>query len=123
MVSKGFIYINGVLIKTPAECKWSLNSIASADSGRTADGTMHISVVAQKRKLIVKWPDCPWSEAMRICRYCKNSGVELSVTYPDIMAGGMLTKKFYTGDLTAPYRVWYGQNARVGSVSCDFIEI
>lgn len=118
-----FIAINGVEIEAPADCTWGISDISSPNSGRTLDGVMHKDIIAQKRKLTVKWGDCTWAEARKIINYCKSKGVQLSVTYPDLMAGGMVTKNFYTGDCTAPYRMWAGEEAHVGSISCDFIEI
>lgn len=119
-----FIALNGDVIKTPASCTWGLSDESSEESGRsTQDGLMHKDVVAQKRTLKIKWGRCSWMDAMKIARYCKAKGVQIMVTYPDIMAGGMLTKAFYTGDLTVPYDVWYGQVTKVESVSCDFIEM
>lgn len=118
-----FISINGIVIKTPATCTWSISDESSPDSGRTLDGVMHKDIVAQKRKLSVKWGPCDWAEAMKITRYCKNKGVQVAVTYPDIMAGGMLTKPFYTGDCTVPFHEWHGQTTRVSNILCNFIEI
>lgn len=119
-----FIALNGDEIKTPASCTWSLADESSSESGRsTQDGKMHKDVIAQKRILKIKWGRCTWEEAMRIANYCKNKGTEIEVTYPDIMEGGMVTKTFYTGDITVPYDVWYGDTTKVSSVSCDFIEV
>ena len=118
-----FFAINGVSVKSPQSCTWGLQDISSDDSGRTNDGLMHNNVVAQKRKLTVKWGPCTWAEAMRITGYCKNKGSQLSVTFPDILAGGMVTKQFYTGDCTAIYHEWHGLITIVESISCDFIEI
>lgn len=51
----------------------------------------------------------------------KNKGVEVSLTYPDIMAGNYITKVFYTGDMSAPYFDW--SRGPVESALCVFIEI
>jgi len=100
-----------------------LQDISSSDSGRTNDGVMHNNVVAQKRKLNAQWGPCTWADAMKIIRYCKSKGHQVSLTYPDLEAGGMLTKQFYTGDCSAPYHEWHGLITIVESISCDFIEI
>ena len=118
-----FWAFNGTPIKTPQSATWGLQDISSEDSGRTNDGLMHNNVVAQKRKLTVKWGPMVWAEAAIITRYCKNKGSQIALTYPDIMAGGMLTKQFYTGDCTAEYHEWHGLVTIVKGISCDFIEI
>jgi len=118
-----FMAINGVTVKTPQNCTWGLQDISSSDSGRTNDGKMHNNVIAQKRKLTVKWGPCTWAEAKKITQFCKNKGSQLSVTYPDIMTGIMATKQFYTGDCTVGYHEWHENVAIVSSISCDFIEI
>ena len=118
-----FFAISGIALKTPQSCTWGLQDISSEDSGRTNDGLMHNNVVAQKRKLSVKWGPCTWAEATKITGFCKNKGSQLSVTYPDLLTGSMITKQFYTGDCTADYHEWHGQTALVKGISCDFIEI
>lgn len=117
-----FFKINGISVKTPMTCAWSLADLSSEDSGRTLDGLMHKDVVAQKRTLKVKWGSMSWVEAALITQYCKKKGVKVQVTYPDVMEGQMITKDFYTGDCSAPYYFWLPVDQRIESVSCDFIE-
>lgn len=118
-----FFKINGISVKTPMTCTWSLSDLSSEDVGRSLDGVMHKDIVAQKRTLKVKWGSMSWSEAALIVNYCKNKGVQVQLTYPDVMSGGMITKDFYTGDCTVPYHFWFDGSQKVESVSCDFIEI
>ncbi len=116
-----FFKINGTTVKTPQGCTWSLQDLSSDDSGRTLDGIMHKDIVAQKRKLVCKWAAMTWKECSVIANFMKNKGVEVSLTYPDIMAGNYITKVFYTGDMSVPYFDW--SRELVESASCDFIEI
>ena len=116
-----FFKINGIAVKTPQGCTWSLQDLSSDDSGRTLDGIMHKDIVAQKRKLVCKWAAMTWQECSVIANFMKNKGVEVSLTYPDIMAGNYITKVFYTGDMSVPYFDW--SRELVESASCDFIEI
>lgn len=118
-----FWKLNGIPILTPQIFSWTLQGVDSADSGRTNDAVMHLTVVAQKRKLSVTWPACTWKAALPIVRICKNASNIVSVTYPDLEAGGMITKTFYTGDFSADYHEWYGNVAVVTNMKCDFIEI
>lgn len=120
----GFFKINGLEVKTPMSCTWGLQDLSSEDSGRTRNnGEMHKDIVAQKRALKVKWGAMSWEEASQIVQMCKNKGVVVSLTYPDIMAGGIITKEFYTGNCTAPYKIWTNERKIVENVMCDFIEI
>ncbi len=116
-----FFQINGTTVKTPMGCTWSLQDLSSDDSERTLDGVMHKDIVSQKRKLVCKWGAMSWSQCSVIANFMKNRGVEVQLTYPDIMAGTYLTKTFYTGDMTVPYFDW--SRELVESASCDFIEV
>jgi hypothetical protein len=118
-----FFKINGIATKTPSSCEWSVEDVSSEESGRTLSGKMEKDIVAQKRTLKVKWSAMSWKEASQIVNLCKNQGVKVSVTYPDIMAGGMITKDFYTGSCSAPYLFWTNDQQMVGGISCNFIEI
>jgi len=118
-----FFKINGISVKTPMTVTWGLSDISSEDSGRTRDGAMHKDVVTQKRTLKVRWGDMDWSEAVIISRFCKRAGVQVTLTFPDIMEGTIISKSFYTGDIEAPYRMWTNQAQRVQYINCDFIEI
>ncbi len=116
-----FFQINGVAVKTPQGCTWSLQDLSSDDSGRTLDGLMHKDIVAQKRKLVCKWATMTWAECSIIADFMKNRGVKVVLTYPDIMTGTYISKDFYTGDMTVPYFDWTRE--LIESASCDFIEI
>lgn len=116
-----FFKINGITVKTPQSCTWSLQDLWSDDSGKTLDGVMHKDTVAQKRKLTCKWGAMTWSECSVIANFMKNRGVMVQLTYPDILQGEYITKTFYTGDMTVPYFDW--SRELVESASCDFIEV
>jgi len=119
-----FFKINGVAVKTPKTVTWTLSDVSTDDSGRTRqDASMHKDVVAQKRTLRDKGGDMTREEAIVITRYCKNKGVQIPLTYPDIMEGSIITKNFYTGDCEASYRIWTDDQKKVEYVNCDFIEM
>lgn len=119
-----FFNINGFAVKTPISVEWTLSDVSTEDSGRTRqDAKMHKDVVAQKRTLKVKWGNMDWKDAVLITQYCKKKGVQVALTYPDIMEGTTITKDFYTGDCTAKYRIWTDDQQQVEYVNCDFIEM
>lgn len=115
--------INGVAISSPTSCTWGLSDLSSDESGRsTRDGSMQKDIIAQKRTLNFTWDILSWSEASKLANFCKNKGAAVMLTYPDIMAGTYLTKRFYTGDMSAEYGLW-GKNQYVKNITCSFIEM
>jgi len=104
-MSSGF-KINGVDIKAPTTFKIARYPITKGN--RTADGNMHLDLVAWKRKFFFTW-DC-WS----MSDYDKfmgllvgKKGIFVTLTYPD--NGKIYTAKVYPGELpTDVYQVRKG---------------
>lgn len=120
-----FMKVNNVEIHSPASCTWKLADLSSEESGRsTRNGLMQKDVVARKRTLACTWNAMSWKEAHGLTQFFKNRGIIVAVTYPDIMEGCYITKRFYTGDISAKYALWDEVNQRfiVSDVTCDFIE-
>lgn len=116
--------INGVSIASPVSCSWQLSDLSSDESGRsTRDGSMSKDIIAQKRTLNFTWNQLTWSEASKLANFCKNKGVVVQLTYPDVMANCYITKRFYTGDMSADYGLWDYKNQYVTNISCSFIEM
>ena len=116
--------INGVEIASPTSCSWQLSDLSSDESGRsTRDGSMTKDIIAQKRSLTFTWNYLTWTEASKLANFCKNKGVVLYLTYPDIMAGTYTRGRFYTGDMIANYGLWDYKNRYVTNISCSFIEM
>ena len=113
--------INSVLTKTPSTMTWELMDLSSEDSGRTLDGLMHKDVVAQKIKLSCVWNNLDRATTSSILK-AVNSSIFLDITYPDAMAGMDVTKKFYVGDRSAPFKMWTVGTKVFSSVSFEFIE-
>lgn len=114
------IKFDGVLMKSPSDFTWGLQDVSAADSGRTDDAKMHKNRVAQKRKLSLSWNGPTPQEASTILKAANPEYIE--VTYPDPMSGEDETRTFYTGDKTAPFKVWSVSNKRYSLLSFDFIE-
>lgn len=116
--------INGVVIASPISCSWQLSDLSSDESGRsTRDGSMSKDIIAQKRTLTFTWNQLTWTETSKLANFCKNSGVVVLLTYPDIMNGTYTTGRFYTGDMTASYGLWDYKNQYVTNITCSFIEM
>lgn len=120
-----FMKVNNVEIHSPASCTWKLADLSSEESGRsTRTGIMQKDVVARKRTLSCAWSAMTWNEAHNLTQFFKEDGIIVSVTFPDIMEGYNITKRFYTGDISANYNLWdeVHQKFIVTDVTCDFIE-
>lgn len=116
--------INGIPIQSPSDCTWQLSDLSSDESGRsTRDGSMSKDIIAQKRKINFTWNTLSWEEASKLANFCKNKGVVVMLTYPDIMTGGYMTGRFYTGDMSANYKLWCENRHIVTNVTCNFIEM
>ena len=94
----------------PNSMTWGLNDISSFDTGRTAEAncTMQKNRLAQKRKLSLTWNNPPIEAVSKI----------LKMTNP----GRYITKQFYSGDKSAPYRQIYANGTVFSTLSFDLIE-
>lgn len=113
--------INGVTIKPPSSLTWGLMDLSSEESGRTLDGNAHKDVIATKIKFDSVWNAPTQAEASVILNLvCSNVFVDL--TYDDPLTLTEKTKKFYTGDKSAPVSMWNTGNKMFTSLSFNFIE-
>lgn len=115
------IEINGIKIKSPTSFTWGLNEVASEDSGRTLDATMHKDVIGIKRKLECEWVGLTREDTANILQLTKST-VYVSVTYPDSMSGVDETRTFYTNDPVTPVQIWNFNNKRYSKLTLNFIE-
>lgn len=114
------ITVDGAKIKTPSSFIWGLQDISSSDAGRTDDGMMHKNRIAQKRKIDLVWAMPTPEESHKILVAFQPEYV--NVTYYDPLEGAIVTKLFYTGDKSAPVKIWTVNNKRYESVSFNIIE-
>lgn len=114
------IQVNGRAVKTPSALDWGINDISASDAGRTQDGIMHKNRVARKRKIALKWANPTPSETSSILSAF--SGEYVNVTYFDPLDGRLETRTFYSGDQSAPVKIWTVNNKRYSEVSFDIIE-
>lgn len=110
----------------PSSLEWGLQDVSSSDAGRThdANATMHKMLVAQKRKLKLKWLNPTMHVASQILRAFNHEYVY--VRYWDVMDDQLETRCFYSGDRSAPFR-WYelpnrDDSKRLTEMSFDIIE-
>lgn len=118
------ISVNGTaLTPDPSAFEWGLNDVSGEDAGRVRDedATMYKELITSKRKLKLTWKGITLAEASAILGAIHHEYVQ--VTYPDVLAGGLVTRTFYHGDLSAPF-LWYNtmDGTRVSQLTFDLIE-
>lgn len=114
------ITVDGVKIKTPSTFSWGLQDISSSDAGRTQDAIMHKNRMAQKRKIDLAWA-MPTPEEAHAILVAFNPEY-INVTYFDPLDGQIVTRNFYTGDKTAPVKIWTVGNKRYESIAFNIVE-
>ncbi|MDO5539403.1 MAG: hypothetical protein Q4F83_04935 [Eubacteriales bacterium] len=114
------IKVDGVKIKTPSVFSWGLQDVSASNAGRTQDARMHKNRIAQKRKIDLAWAMPTPEEAGDILNAFDPEYV--NVTYYDPKDRKVVTRNFYTGDKTAPVKIWTVGNKRYESVSFNIIE-
>lgn len=118
------LYINGVLMPTPAinGVTLSSNKIWSSNTGRTTDGTMVGTIIAIKHKMTIKWPPLTEAQAAAIESAVSNKvNPFVPVKYTD-MAGNEITKTMYFGDPTYTQYSWSDGIRYIKDVTVDGIE-
>lgn len=121
MLRVGTTSSNLTAIKTPTEMTWGFQRVSAADAGRTQNAVMHVDQVAKKIKIHLSWSGLKPSEAHAIAE--KFEPEYIYVEYWDILKNGLITKKFYTGDWSAAFKVWTVEDKRFASFTFDIIEV
>ena len=117
----GILRVNGRAVKTPSSMTWGFQRVSAHDAGRTEDTIMHVNQVGTKRKIQLTWVNITPEDAHNILNAFAPE--YLSVNYFDPMAGGYITKTFYTGDMSAPVKMFTVNKKIYESVSFDIIEV
>lgn len=109
--------VDGVAIPCPSMYVWGINDISDSDAGRCESGLMHKNRIARKRKLELEWQNIPILEAQKVLQAFEPEYVTVKCLDP--LAGGYVTKKFYSGDQTVPV---YNVRINAWTVSFNIIE-
>lgn len=107
----------------PNEYGWGINDISASDSGRVQDSdcTMYKNRLTRKRKLSLAWVNPSLENASAILKMFAPEYVY--VRFLDVEEGKFITKRFYTGDKTAPFRqIRLPNGSTVSKLSFDIIE-
>lgn len=88
----------------PDGVSWALNDISAPDAGRVQDAncTMYKRRLAQKRKLSLSWANPTLAQASAILKQFAPEYVY--VRFLDPQEGAFVTKRFYSGDKSSPFR-------------------
>lgn len=86
--------IDGIQIKTP---QLEVGTFLISKAERTADGTMTMDIIAEKRRLDLRWPLIKDTELQQILSLLKSRTFH-EVTYPDPEYGENHTIIAYRGD-------------------------
>lgn len=116
----GMLSVDGVPVKTPSKMSIGFQDVSNSDAGRTQDALMHKNLVARKRKIDLVWASPTPEEAHAILTAFYPE--YFNVTYYDPLDGGTVTRTFYSGDKTAPVKIWSVNNKRYESISFNIIE-
>ena len=118
------------LVDVPVEpdaIGYSLQDISAADAGRVNDtgNTMYKMKTSQKRKLQLVWVNIAFADASTILQMFDPE--YFFVKFKDVKTGGWLTKEFYAGDRSAPFKQIAlvdanGRKTIISSLSFDIIE-
>ena len=120
MAHNNMLKVNGTRIKSPSKMDLGLQDVSASDAGRTQDALMHKNRVAKKRKISLAWNAVTPEEAHTILDAFKAE--YFTVTYYDPWDGANTTRTFYSGDQSAPVKIWTVNNKRYSQVSFDIVE-
>lgn len=115
------IKFNNVTLPCPSQFSFSIQRVSAGESGRTDDGVMHVNQVTQKRKIVLSWAAKTPAETAAILQAAQPEYID--VYYFDPVDNRYETRKFYTGDRTAPVWRWFTGRQYFESISFDLIEV
>lgn len=113
----------------PDQINWGLNDISAPDAGRVQDAncTMYKRRIGRKRKLSLSWANPTLAQASAVLKAFAPEYVY--VRFLDVEEGQMVTRRFYTGDKSSPFRQIVlrnpadtAQSTVMSSLSFDLVE-
>lgn len=115
--------VDGVVIPTPSEYKYSIEDLSSEETGRTLDGIMHKDVVATKDVYNCTWKKLSWADTATLMNAIDGK-TKVSFTHADPrVPNEFVTYDFYVGqreggalNLKDPKKTW-------SDISFSFIRI
>lgn len=120
-VKKTLIQINGQYIPNPSSLQWGIQSVSDSNAGRDMQGTMHVNIVTQKRKLELAWNAVDFTTASEILNAVNHK--TFNVTYHDALTNDTETREFYVGDRSAPVYSYAVGHQWYSNITFNLIEV
>lgn len=115
--------VNGVEIpKSPTVFQLGWQDVSASDAGRTQDALMHKNTVAKKVTIKLQWCALTSMEMHQILNMFDPEYVQVEYFDPKESATENTVKTFYTGDKTAPVKMWTINSKLYETLSFDIIE-
>lgn len=117
-----FLTVDGAVLPAPDTYTWGEQDVSAPNAGRTQDAnaTMHKMLITRKTKLSLGWTNLDLAAISSILTAFGPEYVQ--IRYLDARAGGYLTKVFYVGDRSAPFRYATVNGNAVLSLTFNVIE-
>lgn len=106
---------------TPVEVTWTISTLDSDASGRNQAGRMFRDVVADKRKVQVRWGALTAADCSTILNMIDDPTFD--IRFPDAHDGTLREMTCYVGDRTTPAYRLYDGDWRWTGLSVSFIEV
>lgn len=114
--------VGGVEVKSPSSFELGWQDVSRSDAGRTQDALMHKNTVAKKVTIKVSWSALTKEEMHTILNLFKDEYINVTYFDPLESATEDVTKTFYTGDKSAPVKIWTVDSKVYETLSFDLIE-
>lgn len=111
---------NLVAMPNPSKLHYARQDVSHGDSGRDDTGKMFKGLVTRKVKLELGWNAISPSDASTILNAVEHE--YFYVRYFDPLDNAYVVKEMYTGDRTAPVKMWTTNNKIYETLSFDVIE-
>lgn len=121
MIMVGTTSTSLTALPAPYKYEWSLQRVSAGESGRSDDAVMHVNQVAQKRKIQLAWRTKTPTETSAILQAVNPEYIW--VRYWDMLNAQYETRKFYTGDRSAPVSIWNTGKKIIETITVDIIEV
>lgn len=121
MATQFILKVGGTTLPCPSKFDWSIQDVSAGESGRTDDGVMHKNRVTRKRKIALSWAAKNPTVTSQILKAFAPEYI--SVYYWDAEDNQYETRRFYTGDKSAPVWRWFTGTQIFESISFDIIEV
>lgn len=114
--------VGGVTMPNPDTYSWGEQDVSAPDAGRMQDGnaTMYKMLITRKVKLQLGWTNRDEQTISSIISAFSPEYIEVS--YFDAREAGYVTKTFYVGDRSVPYKEINRNGTAISTLTFNIIE-